>query len=88
MYAHVEALIDLWVYVDAYIQLIREANHTIYIENQFFVTSTGKDYPVKNQIGAALVERIISAAKDGRNFRVSAEFHAKQRSGLMMPQPR
>ncbi|KAI5450885.1 hypothetical protein NCC49_002626 [Naganishia albida] len=40
----------------AYIQAIREASHTIYIENQFFITT--------------LVERIISAAKDGREFRV------------------
>lgn len=54
----------------AYIQLIREASHTIYIENQFFITSTTEGRPVSNQIGAAIVERIISAAKDGREFRV------------------
>ncbi|KAJ9108157.1 hypothetical protein QFC20_003518 [Naganishia adeliensis] len=54
----------------AYIQAIREASHTIYIENQFFITSTARERPVANQIGAALVERIISAAKDGRAFRV------------------
>lgn len=56
--------------LDAYIQLIREANHTIYIENQFFITSTIAGHPVHNQIGAALAERIISAAKDGRKFKV------------------
>ncbi|KAJ9099791.1 hypothetical protein QFC21_003789 [Naganishia friedmannii] len=54
----------------AYIQLIREANHSVYIENQFFITSTARERPVANQIGAALVERIISAARDGREFRV------------------
>lgn len=47
-----------------------EANHSIYIENQFFITSTARERPVANQIGAALVERIISAARDGREFRV------------------
>ncbi|KAJ9118196.1 hypothetical protein QFC22_004100 [Naganishia vaughanmartiniae] len=45
----------------AYIQLI---------QNQFFITSTARERPVANQIGAALVERIISAARDGREFRV------------------
>ncbi|KAL1408303.1 hypothetical protein Q8F55_005109 [Vanrija albida] len=40
---------------EAYINLIREANHCIYIENQFC---------------AALVERILSAAKDGRKFKI------------------
>jgi hypothetical protein len=58
--------------LDAYIQLIREANHTIYIENQFFITSTIAGHPVHNQIGAALAERIISAARDGRKFKVRA----------------
>lgn len=55
---------------DAYCQLIRESNHTIFIENQFFVTSTIKGHPVHNQIGAAIAERIISAARDGRRFKV------------------
>lgn len=54
----------------AYISMIREANHCIYIENQFFITTTGTGNPVKNQIGAALVERIVSAAKDGRPFKI------------------
>lgn len=57
---------------DAYIQLIREANHFIYIENQFFVSIPGesKTPKVYNQICAALVERILSAARSGEKFKV------------------
>ncbi|GAA5985829.1 hypothetical protein JCM5350_006905 [Sporobolomyces pararoseus] len=56
---------------NAYRQLILEANHSIYIENQFFITSTGtKKTPVSNTIGAAIVERIISAAKSYKRFKV------------------
>jgi phospholipase D1/2 len=62
---------DLEPIADAYCQMIIEANHTIYIENQFFVTSTIPGHPVANQIGAALAQRIISAARDGRQFKVS-----------------
>ncbi|PWN86991.1 phospholipase D/nuclease [Acaromyces ingoldii] len=55
---------------NAYIEMIREASHCIYIENQFFITATEPGTPVVNLIGAALVERILSAAKDGRKFKV------------------
>ncbi|KAG2050128.1 phospholipase D/nuclease [Suillus hirtellus] len=55
---------------NAYIQLINEANHFIYIENQFFISNTREEGPVKNQIAKALVERIIKAAKDDRKFKV------------------
>ncbi|KAI0064970.1 phospholipase D/nuclease [Artomyces pyxidatus] len=55
---------------NAYIQLIREASHHIYIENQFFISNTTKDGPVKNQIAAALVERILQAAQSGQKFKV------------------
>ncbi|KAI0042796.1 phospholipase D [Auriscalpium vulgare] len=55
---------------NAYIQLIKDAEHHIYIENQFFISNTKKDGPVKNQIAAALVERIVRAARDGRKFKV------------------
>jgi len=54
----------------AYRQLILEANHFIYIENQFFISNTGNYGPVKNLIAGALVERIISAAKAGQKFKV------------------
>ena len=55
---------------NAYIQNIREASHFIYIENQFFVSVPGQQTVVKNQIAAALVERILSAARAGEKFKV------------------
>ncbi|KDQ51771.1 hypothetical protein JAAARDRAFT_184790 [Jaapia argillacea MUCL 33604] len=55
---------------NAYCQLIREANHYIYIENQFFISNTGNEGPVKNKIAQALVERILEAAADGKKFKV------------------
>ncbi|KAI0804784.1 phospholipase D [Irpex lacteus] len=55
---------------NAYIQLILEANHYIYIENQFFISNTSNDGPVKNQIAQALVQRIVRAAQEGTKFKV------------------
>ncbi|KAI0338808.1 phospholipase D/nuclease [Trametopsis cervina] len=55
---------------NAYIQLILEANHYIYIENQFFISNTTNDGPVKNTIAQALVQRIIRAAQEGTKFKV------------------
>ncbi|EKM50988.1 uncharacterized protein PHACADRAFT_151417 [Phanerochaete carnosa HHB-10118-sp] len=55
---------------NAYCQLIAEANHFIYIENQFFISSTTTKDPVKNQIANALVQRIVQAARDGQKFKV------------------
>ena len=57
---------------NAYIELIRNAKHYVYIENQFFITNTRKDdsSPVHNQIGAAIVEAVVNAGKEGRKFRV------------------
>ncbi|KAJ7819232.1 hypothetical protein B0H13DRAFT_391781 [Mycena leptocephala] len=48
---------------NAYIKLISEAEHFIYIENQFFISATYDKDEVKNQIAAALVERIVRAAR-------------------------
>jgi len=51
---------------DAYIQTIRDSQHFVYVENQFFITATSKEQkPVQNRIGAAIVERIIRAARNG-----------------------
>ncbi|KAA1473211.1 phospholipase D/nuclease [Dentipellis sp. KUC8613] len=55
---------------NAYIQLIKEAKYYIYIENQFFISSTKEEGPIKNQIAAALVERIVRAARAGAKFKV------------------
>ncbi|KAJ6632257.1 phospholipase D/nuclease [Mycena sp. CBHHK59/15] len=55
---------------NAYCQLIEEAEHFIYIENQFFISSTYDNDEVKNQIAAALVRRIVRAAKADQKFKV------------------
>lgn len=55
---------------NAYIEMIREANHCIYIENQFFITATEPGTKVSNMIGAAIVERILSAARDKKKFKI------------------
>ena len=56
---------------NAYCQVIREAKHFVYIENQFFITSTGdQQTPIHNLIGAAIVDAVVAAAKEGRKFRV------------------
>jgi phospholipase D1/2 len=56
---------------NAYVQVIRDSHHFVYIENQFFITATGDSQrPIKNQIGAAIVERIVRAAKEGEPYQV------------------
>lgn len=49
---------------------IELSEHFVYIENQFFITSTVVDgVTIENQIGDALVERIIRAAKEKTPWR-------------------
>ncbi len=56
---------------DAYINVIRNSQHFVYIENQFFITATSDaQRPIKNKIGAALVERILRAARAGQRYKV------------------
>ncbi|KAF9027624.1 phospholipase D/nuclease [Hymenopellis radicata] len=55
---------------NAYIQLINEASHYIYIENQFFISATKEGGAVVNVIAKALVNRIVQANKDGTKFKV------------------
>ncbi|KAL2066313.1 hypothetical protein VTL71DRAFT_2384 [Oculimacula yallundae] len=58
---------------NAYCELIRNAQHYVYIENQFFITATGDEQaPIKNQIGRAIVDAVVRAGKEGRKFRVIA----------------
>ncbi|PVG02432.1 phospholipase D/nuclease [Serendipita vermifera] len=59
---------------NTYIELIRDAEHYIYIENQFFISNTGNHGPVKNRIAQALVERILRAAREGKKFKVVVLF--------------
>ncbi|EED15583.1 phospholipase PldA, putative [Talaromyces stipitatus ATCC 10500] len=56
---------------NAYSEIIKKAEHFVYIENQFFVTATGdQQKPVENTIGRAIVEAVVRAGKEGRKFRV------------------
>ncbi|KAK4241995.1 hypothetical protein C8A03DRAFT_29889 [Achaetomium macrosporum] len=56
---------------NAYSEIIRNAQHYVYIENQFFITATGdQQLPIRNTVGKAIVEAVLRAAKEGRKFRV------------------
>lgn len=56
---------------NAYINVIQNSQHFVYIENQFFITATSDaQKPVKNKIGAAMVERILRAARAGEKYRM------------------
>ncbi|PSK44237.1 Phospholipase D1 [Elsinoe australis] len=56
---------------DAYITAIRDSKHFIYIENQFFITATDdQQKPIKNKLGAAMVERIVRAARNNENYHI------------------
>lgn len=56
---------------NAYCEVIRNAQHFVYIENQFFITATGEEQaPIHNVIGRAIADAVIKAGKEGRKFRV------------------
>ncbi|EPE10877.1 phospholipase d p1 [Ophiostoma piceae UAMH 11346] len=57
---------------NAYSDIIRKAEHYVYIENQFFITATGdQQSPVHNTIGAAIVDAVVSNSERGKkNFKV------------------
>lgn len=56
---------------NAYCDVIRKAEHYVYIENQFFITATGdQQSPIHNTIGSAIVDAVVRAGKEGRKFRV------------------
>ncbi|KAK3324376.1 hypothetical protein B0T19DRAFT_229252 [Cercophora scortea] len=56
---------------NAYSEVIRKAEHFVYIENQFFITATGdQQSPIHNTIGRAIVDAVVRASKEGRKFRV------------------
>jgi len=54
----------------AYLKSIEMSEHLVYIENQFFITSTEfEGTKIENKIGDALVERIIRAAENDEDWR-------------------
>lgn len=56
--------------MNAYVYLITNSEHFVYIENQFFITScTVEGSQIINKIGDALVERIMLAHQRGDKWR-------------------
>lgn len=56
--------------MNAYLKMIEQSDHFVYIENQFFVTSCEVEgTKIENGIGDALVERIVRAAQNGEDWR-------------------
>lgn len=55
---------------NAYIKMIEDSEHFVYMENQFFITSTDVyNTRIVNRIGDALVNRIIKAHENGEDWR-------------------
>ncbi|XP_030624601.1 phospholipase D1 [Chanos chanos] len=54
---------------NAYVHVIENSKHYIYIENQFFI-SCADNKVVHNKIGDAIAARIIKAYKENRKYRV------------------
>jgi phospholipase D1/2 len=56
--------------MNAYIKMIEQSEHFVYIENQFFISSCEVEgTKIENLIGDALVERATRAAKNGEDWR-------------------
>lgn len=56
---------------NAYSEIIRNAKHFVYLENQFFITATGEHQsPIHNTVGRAIVDAVVRASKEGRKFRI------------------
>lgn len=56
--------------MNAYVKMIEESDHFVYIENQFFISTCEIDgRKIENLIGDALVERIVRAAKNEEAWR-------------------
>lgn len=56
--------------MNAYIKMIEQSAHFVYIENQFFISSCEVEGTrIENLIGDALVERIVRASQKGEEWR-------------------
>lgn len=54
----------------AYCKMIEESEHFVYIENQFFITSTETmNVKITNKIGDAIVERAVRAYRNNESWR-------------------
>lgn len=55
---------------NAYLKLIETSEHYIYIENQFFVSTSQWDgVVIENKVGDAIVDRIIKANSEGKTWK-------------------
>ncbi|XP_049605917.1 phospholipase D1 [Syngnathus scovelli] len=54
---------------NAYVKVIENSQHFIYIENQFFISCADNRH-VFNRIGDTIAERIIKAHREGQKYRV------------------
>ena len=56
--------------MNAYIKMIEQSEHFVYVENQFFISSCEVEGTrIENHIGDALVERILRASQNGEDWR-------------------
>ncbi|KAL8171808.1 hypothetical protein V2J09_023612 [Rumex salicifolius] len=55
---------------NAYISLIQNSEHFIYIENQFFISGLNEDTTIHNRVLEALYRRILRAHREQKCFRV------------------
>ncbi|RZC93997.1 hypothetical protein C5167_016692 [Papaver somniferum] len=55
---------------NAYCSLIENAEHFVYIENQFFISGLSGDEMIRNRVLEALYRRIIRAHREEKSFRV------------------
>ncbi|OAA57699.1 phospholipase D1 [Cordyceps fumosorosea ARSEF 2679] len=54
----------------AYVKMIEDSEHLVYIENQFFISSTeAYNTRIVNRIGDAIVHRIVRAHENGESWR-------------------
>ncbi|XP_039617363.1 phospholipase D1a isoform X1 [Polypterus senegalus] len=54
---------------NAYIHVIKNSEHFIYIENQFFISCADQKY-VFNKVGDTIAERILKAYRENKKYRV------------------
>lgn len=55
---------------NAYLKLIETSEHFIYVENQFFISTSHWDgVVIENKIGDAIVDRIIRANSEGKTWK-------------------
>ena len=58
--------------LNAYVKMIQQSDHFVYIENQFFVSSTEVEgTKIENNIGDAIVERIVRAYQNSQEWRAT-----------------